>query len=498
MKRQAIIEGIHVEKIGSGLLNRDLIRAIKERWQRGDVGLLYVQLRDGCGASAIEALRQWESEQERLFWKQRLDSEAFYWYHGKPKEDLTEKVLKAAIQSMAAPLKKNIVRMGTALTAPSISGRSSQAMIYRTILEALNSAWNAEWNGEAAAARDVAAVVQIGSEAKERVYSNDGQLYAIGQLAAPFPCFSSKARVSEVAYMFDSNSKIQGAIIADAGRPVGLLMKEKLHQLLAGQFGLPLYWNRAVEKIMDEQPLIVDADMPVEQVSQLAMARDFSQLYDVVIITKEEQLIGAATIRSILECMTAMRTEAARTANPLTGLPGNEGIQSELQRRIRAKEAFAVIYADLDYFKWFNDYFGFSQGDDLIRYLANVLREEIALRGTANDFIGHIGGDDFIMVTKRDYAEQLCRQMIAKFDGGIKQFYGGAEVTSVEDRHGNLVKREGVTLSLSLMIAEQDAELTPDLISRTSAKLKKRAKAQIGSVYVMETIAESHHGEGRV
>src|SRR5690606_27568898 len=157
---------------------------------------------------------------------------------------------------------------------------------------------------------------------------------------APYPTFATGARVSELAYLFETNPKAQGAVIVEEGRPVGLLMKEKLHQLLAGQFGLPLYWSRPVGKIMNDQPLIVDEQMPVEHVSQLAMARDFSQLYDVVVITKAGQMIGTASIRSILESMTVMSTEAARTANPLTGLPGNEGIQRELRRRIDMQRPF--------------------------------------------------------------------------------------------------------------------------------------------------------------
>src|SRR5690606_8199910 len=119
----------------------------------------------------------------------------------------------------------------------------------------------------------------------------------------------------------------------------------------------------------------------------LAMARDFSQLYDVVIITREGQMIGTASIRSILESMTVMRTEAARTANPLTGLPGNEGIQRELRRRIERQRPSAVIYADLDYFKWFNDYFGFGLGDELIRFLAELLSGIVQQEGKPEDFV---------------------------------------------------------------------------------------------------------------
>lgn len=183
--------------------------------------------------------------------------------------------------------------------------------------------------------------------------------------------------------------------------------------------------------------------------------RDYSQLNDVVLVTREGRLTGAATVRALLECMTALRTEAARTANPLTGLPGNIGIQKELRHHIARKRAFAVIYGDLDYFKWYNDCFGFGMGDELIRYVANLLVDTVKKLGEPDDFIGHIGGDDFIVIMTGGNAEQLCQTLIKRFDEEVVSFYGGATVTEVEDRYGNRVAQNGVTLSLALMLWDE-------------------------------------------
>ncbi|KRE43252.1 hypothetical protein [Paenibacillus sp. Soil522] len=147
--------------------------------------------------------------------------------------------------------------------------------------------------------------------------------------------------------------------------------------------------------------------------------------------------------------------------------------------------------------KWYNDFFGFGLGDDLIRYLADVLRKEQSLLGGGDDFIGNICGDDFITVTGAEVAERLCQALIKRFDDGIKAFYGGAQITTVEDRHGNLVEQEGVTLSLSLMIWDGEVPLSTEDIPRLAAKLKKHAKALKGSVYVMDQIKGMHHREER-
>ena len=505
--------------VGFGLFNRDMMRGIKERWHEGGISVIYVRFRLGNTASE-SALQLWESGEPRLFWRQRLDWDYFYLFYRQQKDEPILRLTEQALERLTARLRKAWERgasdqradkefevsIGVAAAFPPATGRSSETVIYRMLLDAMEqSAYNispAINRSEAVAEsnREMAGFGQLADSGGTPPPHSAGlhsRIVRIGTLAVPFPIFPAQARVSEVAYLFDTNAKAQGAVIVDQGRPIGILMKEKLHQMLAGQFGLPLYWNRPVERIMNNQPLIVDEQLPVEYVSQLAMAREFSQLYDVVLITKDGQMAGAASIRSILECMTTVRTEAARTANPLTGLPGNEEIQLELQRRIGQGRPIAVIYADLDYFKWYNDYFGFGLGDDLIRYLAEVLQKEQGLLGGSDDFIGHIGGDDFITVTGAEAAERLCQALIKRFDDGIKAFYGGAQITTVEDRHGNLVEQEGVTLSLSLMIWDGKAPLTTGDIPKLAAKLKKRAKALKGSVYVMDQINGKHHREER-
>lgn len=509
-----------MDEVGVGLFNRDMVRSIKERWHDGGIGVIYVRFRSGNTASE-SALQLWEGGEPRLFWRQRLEWDYFYLFYRQMKDEPIIKLTEKAVERLNVRLRKALaegekelnadlafeVNIGAAVSFPSATGGSSETVIYRMLLEAMEqSAYNVSLgiDRKEAAAENLRGKAGLGQiayigEAQKKTLSTGltSKIVQIGALAVPFPIFPAEARVSEVAYLFDTNTKAQGAVIVEQGRPIGILMKEKFHQMLAGQFGLPLYWKRPVERIMNNQPLIVDEQLTVEHVLQLAMARDFSQLYDVVLITKEGQMTGAASIRSILECMTTLRTEAARTANPLTGLPGNEEIQCELKRRIGQGDSLAVIYADLDYFKWYNDCFGFGLGDNLIRYLADVLRVELDQHGSEGDFIGHIGGDDFIAFTSAAFAEQLCQALIIRFDSGIKAFYGGVEVTTVEDRHGNLIEQEGVTLSLSLMIWDGEVPLTPEDIPMVAAKLKKQAKALKGSVYVMDQIKGMHHGEER-
>ncbi|MBD2846502.1 GGDEF domain-containing protein [Paenibacillus sp. IB182496] len=494
-----------MKKYGNGLLDRKLLRELALRQSSGTVGLLYVQLAGG-GDNGRTIIREWAREQPQLFWWGDMGADACLLLHvpGRDNRALTALLqasrltLGTRLQALDAP-----PLLGDTVIAHAGRGHSPEREVLEGIIRARARALRT-----AESAKEAAGGGASGSEAAEGEALDSSRLWPdrsaapggaqIGSLAAVVPTFGPQARVSELARLFEGNARIQGAVIAEHRRPIGLVMKEKLHQLLAGQYGLSLYWDRPVSRIMDKQPLIVEASAPVEQVSQLAMDRDYGRLYDIVLITRAERLIGAASIRAILESITSLRTEAARTASPLTGLPGNGPIRMELERRIRGAESFAVIYADLDCFKWYNDGFGFHAGDELIRFTARVL--QAALPAESGAFLGHIGGDDFIAVLAAADGEAACREAIRRFEAGVGAYYGAGPLPQTTDREGRALDRNGVALSLSLLACGGGGSErpTPERISREAAALKKRAKAEHGSVYVAGRVGGNQHGEGRL
>lgn len=310
----------------------------------------------------------------------------------------------------------------------------------------------------------------------------------IGGLKTPVGVFHTKVLISEVADYFKRNQEAVGVVIVHDETPKGLVMRDRLFQHLAGQYAYSLYWNRTIDSIMDASPLIVDEQMAVEVVSQMATSRAIHHLYDLVIITSHGKMAGIASIRTILESITNVRMESARVANPLTGLPGNLQINREISKRIKESEPFQVIYADLDYFKWYNDRFGFQKGDQLIQYTADVIQQAIAFYGTPYDFVGHVGGDDFIAISTTLSPQLLCQEIINRFEMGVKVFYEGEDWEYVVDRSGNQVESEGVTLSLSLVICNCESPITLDYISQTAAQLKKKSKSHQGSIYYFQAI----------
>ena len=141
------------------------------------------------------------------------------------------------------------------------------------------------------------------------------------------------------------------------------------------------------------------------------------------------------TVKNIMRLM-----YVNRRVSPLTGLPGNVQILAELKKRVMNEEEFAVLYADLDHFKEYNDVYGFLKGDEIIKYTAKtIVRNVHSLKGN-HCFVGHIGGDDFVaIVSKTDY-EQVCQNILAEFDKDIHNFFTKDDLErgylEVENRKG--------------------------------------------------------------
>lgn len=184
------------------------------------------------------------------------------------------------------------------------------------------------------------------------------------------------------------------------------------------------------------------------------------------------------------------RVEVDSSLSPLTRLPGNLAIEAELRRRIGAKEPFAVLYLDLDNFKAFNDVYGFTHGDEAIQLVASSAVDVVRRRGATEDFVGHIGGDDFIIVTLPPRAEEMAREIIDMFDRDIRKLYNAQDLRQgyieTRDRRGTLNRFPIMSLSIAIVSSEQRTLDNYAQIGEAAAELKRYAKSLGGSVYVKE------------
>ncbi|MBI4052376.1 MAG: response regulator [Elusimicrobia bacterium] len=184
------------------------------------------------------------------------------------------------------------------------------------------------------------------------------------------------------------------------------------------------------------------------------------------------------------------RTKQVLDANPLTRLPGNPSIQSRIEQMIAQNVPLAVLYIDLNQFKAYNDAYGFEAGDRVIKTTGNLLVEMAREADGDQAFVGHIGGDDFILITHPDKAEILCQKIIKKFDEGVASFYHDSDrrrgyIVST-DRKGNIQKFPLLAIAIGTAHNKIRKLTSFAEISHIGTELKNQAKKFIGSQYIID------------
>jgi len=177
-------------------------------------------------------------------------------------------------------------------------------------------------------------------------------------------------------------------------------------------------------------------------------------------------------------------------ANPLTHLPGNLAIERELESRIRDNRPFSHLYLDLDNFKAFNDRYGYQTGSDIIAALGQIIKQTVKEMGNPTDLVGHVGGDDYVVLSTPERAEPIAREIISRFDTLIPSFYSeedrAAGFISSSDRYG--IHRDFPIMTLSVVSICSNNLKNPSVgaISREAAKMKDHLKKLPGSNYLAD------------
>jgi len=183
-------------------------------------------------------------------------------------------------------------------------------------------------------------------------------------------------------------------------------------------------------------------------------------------------------------------SRSQRQANPLTGLPGNIAIARQIESRLRTGRPFAFIYADLDGFKAFNDYYGYRRGDAAIELTARVLTGAVREVGNRADFVGHIGGDDFMILSTPETVDRLTAEIVRRFDTEVEPLFEPEDLArgylEVRNRQGEPSRSPLLTITLAVVTDEHGPIQHIAEISDIASELKRYGKAQPGSVVVRE------------
>jgi diguanylate cyclase (GGDEF)-like protein len=233
---------------------------------------------------------------------------------------------------------------------------------------------------------------------------------------------------------------------------------------------------------------MIDSQLRLEQVSRLVTQKGRLRLTEEFVITKEGKYHGMGQTIDLLRMITEQQLQAAKHSNPLTLLPGNAAVQSCIDRLIETKRRFVVAYFDLDAFKPYNDVYGYAQGDQVILHLSGLLKNAFSAR---LDFVGHIGGDDFVAVMRSaDWRERILR-LLEQFTAGVATFYSQDHIAA---GHIKAADREGVqrdfpllTLSVAALDSGTPGAASADAIAQLLAQLKKVAKQRAGNSLVLRS-----------
>ncbi len=224
--------------------------------------------------------------------------------------------------------------------------------------------------------------------------------------------------------------------------------------------------------------LTAKSDLP----DKIKGLKDGANDYLVKPYSNEELLLR---VQNVLEW-----SKQQKQANPLTGFAGNKAIEKELQRRIENEEPFAFLYMDIDNFKAYNDYYGYQKGDESILFLADIIKESINTLGGTTDFVGHIGGDDFVIITAPDRAEFIARHIIDEFDKGSLVLMKEEDIRrgylEINNRLGERIRVPLMSLTIALVVNEGNRLGHFAQVSDIASELKAFGKGMPGSIVVRE------------
>lgn len=293
------------------------------------------------------------------------------------------------------------------------------------------------------------------------------------------PSVTLREPISSVDRLFQQDHSLTVVPVLNGSHPVGVILRNELLELYSTQYGRALYERKPVANIVNDKVLIVEVSMSLDDVSHLVTSDDESALLQEILVVDKGAYVGVCHVRDLLKRITDLKVINARHSNPLTLLPGNLPINRKIDELLKQGIDFRVAYFDLNNFKPFNDTQGYAKGDMAIRDLGEIL---VRHASQAGNFVGHIGGDDFVVIFQTSDYAQTCQRILDDFDSTVPSYYNKDAIQA----HGVWsLDRKGQStffslLSLSVGIIHPDCTQLPshNEVAELAAMAKKQAKQE--------------------
>jgi diguanylate cyclase (GGDEF)-like protein len=304
-----------------------------------------------------------------------------------------------------------------------------------------------------------------------------GANLTVERLATKAPAIAPGMLIDDVAKAFANDSTVRALALVEEGRPVGLLNRQSFIDRYARPYFKELYGRKACMLFANMTPLILDKHTGLDAMTAVLTSSDQRYLTEGFVVTEGGRYFGLGTGEQLVRVVTEARIEAARHANPLTFLPGNIPISEHIDRLLASGGEFVACYCDLNDFKPYNDHYGYWRGDEMIRLVARTLVSHCDPR---RDFVGHVGGDDFVVLFQSDDWLDRCERVIATFNERALLLFdkdalerGGIEA---EDRQGVLRFFKCTTLSIGAVPVRPCVFTKAEQVASAAAAAKHKAK----------------------
>ncbi len=296
---------------------------------------------------------------------------------------------------------------------------------------------------------------------------------------------SPETKAIDVLDMFSEENDMPALpIVDDAQHAIGLVTRRKVLAVFAHAYARELNRHKKIDIIMESSPIIVDLNTPIETISQAVTQRDTTHAFDPIIFTQHQCYVGLLSVVTLLKAMTDIHIKNAMDCNPLSALPGNHRINREIDYRLQQHQAFTLVYVDLDSFKAFNDCYGYERGDRIIQWTAHLLQSHCQ----SHDFVGHVGGDDFVLLLTGDYMPPL-QAILHQFEQEIVSYYDddaqqrGFIIS--KNRQGDAQKFPFISISLAVIPCPAQSYASHIHLSEVASEIKHLAKQQQGNSMVV-------------
>jgi diguanylate cyclase (GGDEF)-like protein len=307
------------------------------------------------------------------------------------------------------------------------------------------------------------------------------------------PAVNQSTPTASVLESFRKQANLNSlAVLDELSQPIGIVHRHSLSEALLKPFATDLFARKPISRLMSDDFLAVELNQSLQQVSRLLTSRARQRIEEDFIITLNGCYLGLGRVIDVLKLITELKIQQARYANPLTLLPGNVPIQQCLTRLLQQGRESMICYVDIDSFKPFNDIYGYGRGDEVLLCLAQCLNDRI---DPSRDFVGHIGGDDFLMVLGSEDWRKRLNHLLEDFQNQCRRFYRAEHLEAgcftALNRQGQRQDFPLLSLSIGVVHLRPEAcnQLDASQLAELASQAKHYAKDIVGaSVHVIDTL----------